>query len=795
MQRFQTLTRAFLLASVAMGVGAVAPTGVPLIGVDVAQAAVASRIQVEGTTRIEDATVESYLTIRPGRPYGPADIDESLKALFATGLFEDVSISQSGSTLIVRVVENPIVGRVSFEGNSKLSDEALSTAVRTTERSVLTRAKVQSDVQNILEAYRRSGRYRASVEPKTISRENNRVDLVFEINEGDKTGIERITFIGNKNFSDGRLRDVIRTRETGLLGFLRTTDTFDPDRLDADQELIRQFYYRHGYADFRIISAVADLDREENVFYVTFTVDEGEEYTFGDIDVQTSLAAVDPESLRSLVRTDPGDSYSSLEVEKTLEDITLEVSKQGYAFAQVRPRANRDFENRTISITYFIEEGPRAYVERINIRGNDRTREYVIRREFDLAEGDAFNRVLLDKAERRLKNLQFFKDVRISTARGSAPDRVIINVDVVEQPTGEVSFGVGYSTADGVIGDITISEKNFLGRGQFVRAKVGVGESQETYEFAFTEPFFLGRRISLSLEAYQRSFDANDFRNYDEETTGGSIGFGLPLREDELRLNVYYNIFNRDVSLDNNANTANISNAIQAGLNERLTSAPGYSLVYNTLDQNFNPNEGFYAKFDQQFAGLGGDAQYIRTTVEGRAYHEVYPEWGVVGMLRAGGGYITSIGNDLTVQEQFQHSQDWLRGFQPRGIGPRDSQTNDALGGRFYAHVNAEARFPFPWIPKELGLSGAVFADAGSLWDVDPGIENCVVTGGASCGVVGGPAAGTVQSDGFDPRASIGVGVQWISPFGPIRMDFAWAAIKEDEDRTEVFRLSGGTRF
>ncbi|MBA5776529.1 outer membrane protein assembly factor BamA [Stappia sp. F7233] len=794
MQRLQTLTRAIIVAAAFFGAGAVAPAGLPVIGVERAEAAVASRIEVQGTTRIENSTVESYLTIRPGRQYGPADIDESLKALFATGLFEDVSISQQGSTLVVRVVENPIVNRISFEGNKRISDEALQGAVRTTERSVLTRAKVQSDVQNILEAYRRSGRYRASVEPKIISRDNNRVDLVFEINEGDKTGVERITFIGNKNFSDGRLQDVIRTRETGLLGWLRTTDSYDPDRLNADQELLRQFYYRHGYADFRIVSAVADLDREENVFYVTFTVEEGEQYTFGEIGVETSLSAVDPEELRRKILTDTGDTYDSLDVEKTLEAMTLEVSRQGYAFAEVRPRANRDYENRTISITYFIEEGPRAYVERINIRGNDRTREYVIRREFDLAEGDAFNRVLLDRAERRLRNLQFFKDVRITTERGSAPDRVIINVDVTEQPTGEVSFGVGYSTADGVIGDITIQEKNFLGRGQFVRIKVGAGEDTNTYEFSFTEPYFLGRRISLSLDAYQRSYDANDFRNYDEEQTGGGFSFGLPLIEDDLRLNLFYNISNRDVSLDNATLTdTSISAAIRAGLGETLTSAPGYSLVYNTLDNNFNPREGFYAKFDQQFAGLGGDSQYIRTTFDARAYRELYPDWDLTGIVRVGGGHIFSIGNDLRVQDQFQLRSDWLRGFQPQGIGPRDRLTDDALGGRLYTYASAEARFPFPYIPKELGLTGAVFTDIGSLWDVEPAIEDCVVTP-ATCGVPG-LAGDTVASNGFDPRGSVGVGIQWVSPFGPIRADFAWAYLKENVDKTEVFRLSGGTRF
>ncbi|MCA1297127.1 outer membrane protein assembly factor BamA [Stappia indica] len=771
------------------GVAPILPHSVPVIGTSEAEAAVISRVVVRGNTRIEPATVESYLTIRPGRPYGPADIDESLKALFATGLFEDVSINRQGNALVVSVVENPMVSRVSFEGNKRISDETLKGAVRTQERSMLTRAKVQSDVQNILEAYRRSGRYRATVEPKIISRDSNRVDLVFEINEGERTGVERITFIGNTKFSDGRLKDVIRTRQSGLLSFLRTTDSFDPDRLDADQELIRQFYYRHGYADFRIISAVADLDREENVFYVTFTIEEGEQYTYGDVDVQTSLASVDPEELRRKLRTDPGDTYSSLEVEKSLEALTLDASRQGYAFAQVRPRATRDYENRTISLTYFIEEGPRVYVERINIRGNDRTREYVIRREFDLAEGDAFNRVLIDKAERRLKDLQFFKNVRITTARGSAPDRIIVNVDVEEQPTGEVGFGVGYSTSDGVIGDVTISERNFLGRGQFVRAKLGVGSSTQSYEFAFTEPYFLGRRVALSLDVYRRVYGETDFRDYELDTTGGSIGLGLPLRDDELRLNLVYRIFDQEVS---RKNVGTLSNALTSSYGRNITSSIGYTLVYDTRDSRMDPRDGFYATFGQELAGLGGDSRYLSTTVDARAYKELLPEWGVVGVLRAGGGNIFGLGKALRVTDQFQHRDSWLRGFEPQGIGPRDATTGDSLGGRWYVHANAEAEFPIFGLPRELGLFGAVFTDFGAVWDADPALIACVETANG-CG--GTQAAGSVTSNGFSPRVSAGFGVKWVSPFGPIRADFAWPLVKETGDRTQFFRIGGGTRF
>lgn len=790
MQRIKSLSRISLLALTVTGAGVALPADVSPFGASVAEAAVVSRINVQGATRIEDDTVRNYLTIRPGQPFTAIDIDESLTTLYATGLFADVSISQRGSTLVVEVVENPVIGRVSFEGNDRIKDEALKSVVRSQSRSMLTKARVQSDVQNILEAYRRSGRFRASVEPKIIERGNNRVDLVFEIDEGDKTGVSRISFIGNAAFSDGRLRDQIQTRESGLLSWLRTTDTYDPDRLEADQELLRQFYYQHGYADFRIVSAVADLDREQNIFYVTFTVDEGEKYTFGEVDIETSLSQVDPEALRQYVRTDPGDTYNSLEVEKTLEDLTIEVSKGGYAFAQVRPRGIRDYENKTISLTYLIEEGPRVYVERINIRGNDRTREYVIRREFDIAEGDAYNRVLLDKAERRLNNTRYFKSVRISRQQGSAPDKVIINVDVEEQPTGEVSFGVGYSTSDGVIGDLSITEKNFLGRGQFVKAAIGGGTETQSYEFKFVEPFFLGRRISAGLEVYRKVYEENDTRAYEEKTTGGGINFGLPLREDELTLNLFYKIYETDLSRDdvtglsdcNNANE-NVSLAVCDSLGNYLTSLGGYSLVWNSLDNNINPRDGIYSKFQQDFAGIGGDSQYIETTFEGRVYQELVPSWGLVGFLKGEAGQIESIGNRLRVSDQFQGSSDLIRGFESNGFGPRDSN-GDALGGKYYVAATVEGQMPVPFLPDELGLSMAAFADAGSLWGVDNELKNAIASG-----------SDTIESEDFDLRASVGVGVLWQSPFGPLRADFAWPLAKNDADETQVFKLSGGTRF
>ncbi|MBO6892987.1 MAG: outer membrane protein assembly factor BamA [Roseibium sp.] len=793
MQRLQKFTRAVLLAAAVFSIGSALPQPFgPLSIVTEAEAAVARSIQVRGNTRIEDETVISYMTIVPGRSYSAFDVDESLKALYATGLFATVEITPRGNTVVVTVTENPIINRVSFEGNRKIKDDALGTAVRSQPRSMLSRAKVQADVQNILEAYRRSGRYGASVDPQIIDRGQNRVDLVFEINEGKKTGVERISFIGNKAFSDGRLRDVIRTRESGLLAFIRSTDTYDPDRLAADEELLRQYYNKKGYADFRIVSTSADLDRENNIFYVTFTVEEGEKYEIGDVEIVSTIPDVDPEELRKLVRTRSGQTFNSLRIEQSVEDITVRVSEEGYAFARVRPRGARDYENNTISLIYYIEEGQRAYIERINIIGNDRTREFVIRREFDVAEGDAYNRALVDKAERRLRNLGFFENVSITTQQGSAPDRVIVNVRVEEKPTGEISFGVGFSTVDGIVGDISLTERNFLGRGQFVKIAVGGGTDTRSFEFRFIEPFFMGRRVALDLDLYRTVDDANDYRSFDQEKTGGGFGFTLPLREEELTVRLFYNIFqeknsdpNNNSTNINNCNTAQLSLAVCDSLGTYLTSLVGYEFRYNTLNRNLDPTDGHYASFGQQFAGLGGDSFYVKTEVQARTYQEIVADYGLIGSLAFRGGHIFAIGDErLRVSEQYMLGGDLVRGFENQGIGPRDATTGDAIGGQFYFAATAETRFPFPIIPKEFGLSGAVFADAGSLWDADSDLVSLVNNGG-----------GRIESNNFNVRASVGAGIRWNSPFGPLRADFAYPLVKDDADKTQVFRLTGGTRF
>ena len=775
MRIIHTFVFPVLLVAAAMVVQIAAVPGT-VFGISSAQAAVVSRVDVNGNIRVDDDTVRSYITIEPGVSFGAADIDESIKTLFATGLFSDVSINQRGAVLIVTVSENAVISRISFEGNRRINDETLSSVVQSQPRSSLSTTIVQGDVQRVLELYRRRGRFGASVETKVIELPQNRVDLVFEIDENRETGIARVAFIGNRAFSDGRLREVIETRQSGFLGFLRRTDVYDPDRLEADQERLRQFYFNNGFADFRIISAVADFDRERNVFFVTFTVDEGEKYRFGDIEVQTSLVNIDPQRLERVVQTREGRVYNAGRVERSIEDMVIAVAEDGYAFAQIRPRGDRDFENKTINVTYYVDEGPRVFVERIEIRGNTKTREYVIRREFDFAEGDAFNRVLLDKAERRLNELDFFQFVRITTRPGSAPDRVVIVVDVADKATGEIGFGAGLSTADGVVGDVSVSERNFLGRGQFVRASVGLGEDTQTYNFQFAEPYFLGRRIRLSTRLFQNEQDANDFRSYDLSETGGSIGLGLPLN-DELTLNVFYRASNRDLTISPGTNT---STAIQQIVGDTFTSLIGYNLVYSTLDSTRNPRDGFYVTVGQEFAGVGGDVFFVRTEADATVFRELLPSIGLVGSLRARAGHIEGLGQNLQILDQFLAGPSYVRGFDNQGFGPRDGVTRDALGAKTVIAGTAEVSAPLPLLPPEFGLSIGGFFDVGTAFGTDSSQVAGVVV---------------VADDASIIRSSVGGSIIWNSPFGRIRGDFAYPITKSTFDETQFFRVGGSRRF
>ncbi len=489
---------------------------------------VVGEIRVEGNKRVEPETVRSYLQFSPGDAYDPGKVDSSLQALFATGLFADVSIDRVGQDVVVTVVENPVINQVAFEGNSEVDTETLKAEVQLKPRSVFTRAKVQGDVQRILDVYRRQGRYAASVEPKIIELEQSRVNLIFEIDEGNATKVKGINFTGNHAFNDSQLRDIVSTTQSGWLDFLKGTSVYDPDRMSLDRELLRQFYLKNGYADVRVVAATAELDRDGSGFFVNFAIEEGELYTFGSVTVESALPGLDPNSLRGEVLTDEGDTYNGSDVEKSVERLTLVTSEQGFPFARVRPRAAPDVASRTISLVYAIDEGPRIYIERINIIGNTRTKDYVIRREFRLAEGDAYNPLMVDRAKKRLQSLGFFKSVEIKRRPGSAPDRVILDVELEEQSTGELSFGAGYSTSEGVIGDVSITERNLLGNGQFLRLGVSGSFERLQAQLSFTEPRFLDRNLAAGFDIFHKDVDQTREFGLCEPANRRNAEIGLP---------------------------------------------------------------------------------------------------------------------------------------------------------------------------------------------------------------------------------------------------------------------------
>jgi outer membrane protein insertion porin family len=744
-------------------------------GIEVAQAAVVSSISVQGNQRVEAATIRNYLTIKPGVSFSALDIDESVKALYATGLFSDVGINQRGSTLVVIVSENQIVNTVIFRGNKKIKSNILVTLVDTKARGVLTEATLQADVQRVKDYYDHSGRSTATVTTEITPLENNRVDVAFVIDEGGRTGVKTISFVGNDHYSDSRLKSVIATRKSNWLSWLNRKDVYDPARVEGDEELLRRFYMRNGFADFRVVSTDVETD-EDGDFHLTFTVEEGTRYRFGDLAIDSSIPGVDVNSLYRFVKIKKGRIFNATLVERAIEDITIELSRHGYAFAQVRPRGDRNYENATIDVTLLIDEGPRVYVERIDIYGNTKTRDYVIRREFDLAEGDAYNRVLVDRAERRLRALGFFKTVGITTEPGSQPDRVIINVSVVEDATGSFSIGGGYSTDDGFIAEITMNEKNFLGRGQALKISYGIGEETNNFAVSFTDPYFLGYRMSAGFDVYGKSADSNDNRPYDLESYGGGVRLGLPITED-LNLSLNYKLVYEDFT---NVPT-DVSDAGYYENGQFWTSSVGYGLTYSTIDNPQDPRNGMYVKFTQDFAGVGGDSRFMRTQADARYYHELLYDSDIVGLVRVQGGNVMGLGEDVAIRDNFFKGGEMIRGFASYGIGARDTTLTDfgdgdglPLGGKNYVAATAEVQFPMPLLPPDFGLRGAVFADAGTLFGVDT--DNAV-------------------SDDASIRSSVGASLLWASPFGLLRGDFAYPITKEEYDRTQIFRFSAGTQF
>ncbi|TPJ76734.1 outer membrane protein assembly factor BamA [Mesorhizobium sp. B2-6-2] len=780
--KFLSAASAAALSAALVVPGALA---VQFAATSVAEAAVISRVEVSGNQRVDAETIRNYISIKPGKPFSSSDIDDAVKALFGTGLFSDVQINQVGSSLVVKVSEYKVVNQVLFQGNKKIKDNALQMGIQLKPRATFSQQALDADVEAIKTAYKRIGRDDAAVTTQVMDLGDNRVNVVFNINEGGRTQIAAINFVGNHAYSSRRLSDVINTKRSSWLSFVLRDDVYDEDKLRADQELLRRFYYNHGYADFQVVSAVGELDDATNKYTVTITVQEGDRYTFGDVSVESTIPEVDSKALESAVETHKGDVYNAKDVEDSIVALTEKVAGSGYAFAQVTPRGDRNFENHTISVVYTIDQGTKAYVERIEIRGNDRTRDYVIRREFDVSEGDAFNQVLIQRAKKRLEALDYFQSVDISTVPGSAPDQVVLVVTVVEKSTGEFSVGAGYSTGGDTPGpsvEGSITERNFLGRGQYIKLSAGGGRHSRDYAISFTEPYFLGRRIAAGFDIYKST---REYDHYDADTTGATIRFGLPIT-DNISTQLAYNISQEKYKYDNCDSNGdgiegdcNLSQAIKDAIDQGswLKSSVSLGLTYNTIDDMKNPHEGLFVTGVTEFAGLGGDAKWVKVTGRASVYQTLSEQLDLVGLVSGGAGYIAGYGdNGLRIFDQFQSNDRMIRGFEYGGIGPVDPATGDHLGGTTYFNASAEAQFPLPVIPESFGLRGAVFADAATLY----GTKITSVT---------------QESTDMKLRASVGIGLMWASPFGPIRIDYAIPVKKESTDDVQEFNFGIATRF
>jgi outer membrane protein insertion porin family len=779
--------RLFALALVFLAIEVSAPH-VGASSAAIAQGVVRS-IEVEGNRRVEADTVRSYLQFNVGDSYDAGKVDGSLKALFATGLFADVSIDSNGSVVIVKIVENPVVNQVAFEGNSEVDTDTLRNEVQLKPRTVFTRARAQADVQRILDVYTRQGRFAASVEPKIIELEQSRVNVVFEIVEGGATKVKGVNFVGNSAFNDEQLRDIISTTQQGWFDFLKGTSIYDPDRMNLDRELLRQYYLKNGYADARVTAAQADLDRDGSGFVITFAIEEGLQYNFGAVTVENGLPDLNASALNGEVLTYQGDTYNAQSVDKTVERLTLATAEQGYPFARVRPRATPDAANRTIGVVYAIDEGPRVYIERINVIGNTRTKDFVIRREFRLAEGDAYNPLLVDRAKKRLQGLGIFKTAEVKRRPGSAPDRVVLDVEVEEQSTGELSFGAGYSTNEGIIGDVSITERNFMGNGQFLRLKLAGSIERLQVDLSFTEPRFLDRNLSAGFDLFHKELDQQDDSGFSSRTSGGTLRLGFPLAE-QLWVQTGYTL-KRDEIFDVESNS---SLAVKQACGDTVlkngeapnctdeaywTSSIGTSLTYDKRNNQRNPTSGYYFQLSSDFAGLGGDVNYVRVQGEGRAYYPITDKITFVGRTVA--GTIQGWGGeDVRLLDLYFRGGETVRGFDRAGFGPRDSSTGDAIGGQNFWAATAELRFPLPFIPDDLGISGAVFVDAGSLWGAPGDIKDIL---------------GANLEDDSTVRAAAGVSLLWNSPVGPLRVDYAEAFEKQEYDQTQQLRFGASTKF
>ncbi len=831
-------------------------------------------ITVVGNQRLEAQTILSYLRLRVGQNYNRAMLDQALKDLAATELFKDYQISDDNGALTIQVTENPVINRVILEGNKRLKEDKIRPEIKLAPRQIFTRSKVRADVARIIELYKRQGRFAATVEPKMVSLDQNRVDVVFEINEGPKSKVRQINIIGNEKFSDGDLKDEMATKQSSLMTILSSNTSYDPDRLAYDQQKLRLFYLQNGYADFRVISAVAELTSNKQDFIITYVVEEGERYKFGNVDVKSELRDFKPEMLQKLLPMKTGDWYNAKQVEDTVESLSETAGLFGYAFADINPEFHRNPDTRTMDITFDVGESPRTYVERIDVNGNTLTHDKVVRREFRLNEGDAFNSFAVKRTENRLNSLGYFQEnLEIDRKEGSTPDRIILETNVEEKPTGELSLSAGFSSIENFLLQGSIRQRNFRGLGQQLQASVNYSSYSKSIELGFTEPYLFDRNISIGGSVYRRDLNSFNFINNDRQTTfqqtttGAQINIGVPLTEFMSFFGRYTLNFD-DVSLDKGLYYfGGQCDPLVAGrylcdaIGKRTTSLLGYTLAYDDRDNRLRPTRGQSLSLSQDFAGLGGSVKYARTRVQGSKHFNLGNRFilnvsGEGGYIYPFGGRPTPTSDKVRLVDRFQLGEPQMRGFDIRGIGPRvirftdvnldnpaapvlnadlsnrNNLIDDALGGRAYYQGRIEMDIPLGTGAKEMGLRPSIFLDVGSVWSVkrptlttladfkDPSdnltkykcrnattgdVKFATLTPGSTtlystCDIANGysslaPFEERFYGDSWMPRVAIGAGVNWNSPFGPFRIDFAYALRKEEGDDTKRFSFNVGTQF
>jgi outer membrane protein insertion porin family len=727
------------------------------------------KIDIRSNQRVEQSTINSYLKIKVGDKIDQDKVNASLKQMYATELFSNISMNMEGSTLVVKIQENPIVNKIAFEGNKRVNDDAINAQIALKPRSVYTKSKVQSDVLLIQDLYRKSGRYSTKVEPKIVMLDQNRVDLVFEIEEGEKASVKKIYFIGNKKFDSEKLRKILNTKESHWYTFYSSGDSYDPDRVSFDRELLRKFYTSKGYADFNVSSVTAEITEDKESFILHFTVEEGEKYRFGNINVTSLLPDVNKETFRNDIKTEKGEIYNSILIDNTVDKITTHLNNMGYAFVDIAPEFKKDVKNKIIDVTYNIKEGPKVYIGKVNIAGNVRTLDKVVRREMRMAEGDPYNATQIARSKQRIQNLGFFDKVDVKTERGDEPDKANVNVSVTEKPTGELNFGAGYSTTEGMLGNVSIRERNLLGTARDVKLSLQKSARGNQIDLGVIDPYFMDRDLAASFNVYDITRDNSSYSSYSSVTQGFTVTGTYSITED-LRHTLKYALTN--VTIDNIQSGASTYIVQQGGTT--LTSLIGHTLMYDKRDNKFDPTSGYYASFSQDVAGFGGDSKFFRNEARYGYYKPVVRE-DVIFNTSVRSGWIFGLGGqDVRINDRFFIGGSSLRGFKDAGIGPRDKYTTDALGGNSYYAGTLGFTFPLG-LPDELGFKGEVFIDAGSLYGLDEG--------------------GPTILDSNAIRASAGFGVLWTSPLGPIKIDFAEPLMKLSYDKTQILRFDFGTRF